>query len=198
MATRRRSRRQTAEADTALGEDQNRPVRPGHLPPVTAPSPTDPAVIERERWSERLLERLDAPMGALGVLFARLVIGETVSQPTGAVAVGFTVVSWVLWLVFALEFVVRAVAAPSTTTFLRRNWWQLIFLALPFLRFLRFLGALRSIRRGARVRTCRCHRCSGRAGAPAANSRIASHGSPSRPCASSSAAARSSTSSPER
>jgi len=27
--------------------------------------------------------------------------------------------------------------ARSTTAFLRRNWWQVIFLALPFLRFLR-------------------------------------------------------------
>lgn len=103
------------------------------------------------RWAEQLIERLDAPMGALGVLFALLVLVETVSQPTGAAATGLAIASWALWSVFVLEFVVRALGAPSTGTFLRRNWWQVIFLALPFLRFLRFLRALRAIRRTARV-----------------------------------------------
>lgn len=90
-------------------------------------------------------------MGALGVLFALLVLVETVSRPTGAAATAISVASWLLWGVFVAEFVVRAMAAPSTTTFFRRNWWQVIFLALPFLRFLRFLRALRTIRRTARV-----------------------------------------------
>lgn len=106
---------------------------------------------ERQRWAEQVIDRLDAPMGALGILFGLLVLVETLSRPTGAVAFGFAVASWLLWAVFALEFVGRAVVAPSTSAFLRRNWWQLIFLALPFLRFLRFLRALRTIRRGARM-----------------------------------------------
>jgi voltage-gated potassium channel len=102
-------------------------------------------------WSDRLLERLDAPMGALGVLFALLVLVETLSRPTGPAARGLAIASWILWAIFVLEFVVRAVDAPSTSAFLRRNWWQLIFLALPFLRFVRFLRALRTLRRTARV-----------------------------------------------
>lgn len=112
-----------------------------------------PSTGERgdERWSEELLERLDAPMGALGVLFALLVLVETLSRPTGAAATGLTIASWTLWAIFVVEFVVRALGARSTATFLRRNWWQLIFLALPFLRFLRFLRALRSLHRSARV-----------------------------------------------
>lgn len=102
-------------------------------------------------WAEHLLERLDAPMGALGVLFALLVLVETLSDATGTAADVLSVLSWILWTIFLVEFVIRAVGAPSTGTFLRRNWWQLIFLALPFLRFLRFLRALRAIRRAARV-----------------------------------------------
>lgn len=105
----------------------------------------------RERWAEDLLDRLDAPMGALGVLFALLVLVETLSSPAGTVADFLSALSWVLWAVFAVEFLVRTAAAPSTGAFLRKNWWQLIFLVLPFLRFLRFLRALRALRRGARV-----------------------------------------------
>jgi voltage-gated potassium channel len=51
------------------------------------------------------------------------------------------------------------VIAPSTRTFLRRNWWQLIFLAVPFLRFMRPLARLRLPRLGrvvsSAVRTSR-------------------------------------------
>ena len=90
-------------------------------------------------------------MGALGVLFGLVVLVETVSRPTGSSAVALTALGWVLWAVFAAEFVARAVVAPSSSAFLKRNWWQLIFLALPFLRFLRFLRALRSLRRASRT-----------------------------------------------
>jgi len=40
------------------------------------------------------------------------------------------------------------VVAPSTSRFLRRNWWQLLFLVLPFLRILRLVRALRVLRTG--------------------------------------------------
>jgi len=58
------------------------------------------------------------------------------------------VASWIVWGVFVLEFVLRAVIAPSTSDFLRRNWWQLVFLALPFFRFVRILARLRLARLG--------------------------------------------------
>ena len=106
---------------------------------------------ERHQWAEELLDRLDAPMGALGVLFALLVLVETISHPTGPAATAVTAASWVLWSVFAAEFVARAVVAPSTGAFLRKNWWQIAFLVLPFLRFFRFLRAVRRTSRLGRV-----------------------------------------------
>ena len=109
----------------------------------------DPVV--RHRWAEELLERLDGPMGALGVLFALLVLVETVSQPTGPAATAVIVTSWVLWAIFAAEFAARVVVAPSTSAFLRKNWWQVLFLVLPFVRFLRFLRAVRRTSRLGRV-----------------------------------------------
>ena len=133
----------------------SRPGLPGYNVRVRTGEHRHTSVPEQEegdsRWAEQLIERLDAPMGALGVLFALLVLVETISQPEGGAATVVSAASWVLWAVFALEFVVRAFGAPSPGTFLRRNWWQLIFLALPFLRFLRFLRALRTLRRTARV-----------------------------------------------
>lgn len=56
--------------------------------------------------------------------------------------------SWAVWVVFVGEFAFRLYLAPCRAVFLRRNWWQLIFLAVPFLRFLRLFWVLRTARVG--------------------------------------------------
>lgn len=89
-------------------------------------------------------------MTAAGVVFLLLVVAETVSSPGGRVGTAFSIASWVLWAAFVAEFLLRLVVAPSAGRYLRRNWWQLVFLVVPFLRFLRALRAIR-VARAARV-----------------------------------------------
>ena len=101
------------------------------------------APAERERAAETIADRLDGPMTALGIVFVLMVIAETVIAPGGALGTAFTIVGWLLWATFVAEFIVRMVVAPSTGTFLRRNWWQVVFLVLPFLRFARIVARLR-------------------------------------------------------
>lgn len=98
---------------------------------------------ERERLSEEIAERLDKPMTALGVLFLLLVLAETTTAPQGALATTYTAAGWLIWAAFVAELTVRAAVAPSAARFWRRNWWQLVFLALPFLRFVRLLARIR-------------------------------------------------------
>lgn len=98
---------------------------------------------ERERLSEQIADRLDKPMTALGVLFLLLVLAETATDPQGVLATTYTVAGWGIWAAFVAEFALRAFVAPSPARFWRRNWWQLIFLALPFLRFVRLLVRVR-------------------------------------------------------
>lgn len=102
----------------------------------------------RELWAERLLDRLTPVMSALGILFLLVVLAEQLAVQGSGLARALTVVGWVLWGVFAAEFLARLVVAPDTGRFLRRNWWQLLFLLLPFLRFLRLLRAARLLRTG--------------------------------------------------
>lgn len=109
------------------------------------------SLSERERLAEQLLDRLTPVMSALGVLFLFLVLGERAARPGSGLATVFTVAGWLLWAVFVAEFVARLVVAPDTGAFLKRHGWQVLFLALPFLRVLRLVRAVRLLRAGRLV-----------------------------------------------
>lgn len=101
---------------------------------------------ERERLAEAIAAWMDKPLTVLGVIFVLVVVADTSAGPRSALRSWFDALSWLLWAIFAFEFVLRAVIAPSTRTFFRRNWWQLVFLLVPFLRFLRVAGRLGRLR----------------------------------------------------
>jgi voltage-gated potassium channel len=103
---------------------------------------------ERERWAQELLDRLTPAMSALGILFLLVVLGEQFARAGSSVGLVFTIAGWLLWAVFVLEFLARMVVAPDTGRFWRRNWWQVLFLVLPFLRVLRLVRAVRVLRSG--------------------------------------------------
>lgn len=103
---------------------------------------------ERDHLAHEILDRLTPLMSALGIIFVLVVLGEQLTRPGSALSTVLTVLGWVLWVVFAAEFVARAVVAPQTGTFLRRNWWQILFIVLPFLRVFRLIRAARFLRTG--------------------------------------------------
>lgn len=102
----------------------------------------------RQRWAEELLDRLTPAMSALGILFLLVVLGEQLARPDSALSAGLATVGWLLWAVFAVELGARLLAAPDKARFWRRNWWQVAFLVLPFLRILRLVQAVRFLRTG--------------------------------------------------
>jgi voltage-gated potassium channel len=110
--------------------------------------PTTRDAEERQQWAEELLDRLTPAMSVLGLIFLLVVLSEQLARESAALSMGLTVTSWVLWGVFVAEFVARVVVAPDKRRFWRRNWWQVGFLALPFLRFLRLVRAVRFLRTG--------------------------------------------------
>lgn len=103
---------------------------------------------QRDRLAQELLDRLTPMMSALGIIFVLVILGEQLTQPGSWLSGVLGVVGWVLWGAFAAEFVARAVVAPDTGRFLRRNWWQVAFIVLPFLRVLRLVRAARFLRTG--------------------------------------------------
>lgn len=103
---------------------------------------------QRDRLAQDLLDRLTPLMSALGIIFVLVILGEQLTRPGSWLSTTLSVASWVLWAVFATEFVARAVVAPDTGTFFRRNWWQVLFILLPFLRVFRLVRAARFLRTG--------------------------------------------------
>ncbi|HYI33287.1 MAG TPA: hypothetical protein VEX88_07495 [Glaciibacter sp.] len=94
--------------------------------------------------AESLARSLDIPMGILGVLFLFLVLAQVLVTDEDTSRV-LTVAGWGFWAIFVVEFFLRACIARFRPAFWKRNWWQVVFLLVPFLRFFRALGALRWI-----------------------------------------------------
>lgn len=101
-------------------------------------------------------------MGVLGLVFLLVVLGQLLAtSPRWEAAL--SVAAWGLWLIFVGEFALRAYVAHDQRRFWARNWWQLVFLALPFLRFVRAVAFLRAARIGGVISaTVRGSRSAGR------------------------------------
>ena len=110
----------------------------------------DPAAPADSPEEEGLARRLDKPMGVLGLVFVLVVLGQSLAREAWLVTV-LTVAGWLCWGVFVAEFLFRALRARDQRRFWARNWWQVLFLALPFLRFARALTLLRAARLGGVV-----------------------------------------------
>ncbi|MEO7589371.1 MAG: hypothetical protein ABIS84_15235 [Arachnia sp.] len=95
--------------------------------------------------AEVLAARLDRPMGYLGLIFLFVVLGQLVVADPGWSS-ALQVTGWIFWGVFVAEFLLRAYIARFQIRFWKRNWWQVLFLLVPFLRFFRALQSLRLLR----------------------------------------------------
>ncbi len=104
---------------------------------------------EREEWEERLAAKLDMPVTVLGIVLVLVLIADNLTPSGSRLRLAFDIVEIVGLVVLVFEFVLRVRVAPSTGEFLRRNWWQLIFVILPFFRPLRLLSRTARIARVA-------------------------------------------------
>jgi voltage-gated potassium channel len=107
------------------------------------PEPDDEPTA-RERLAVLVEERLDIPMALLALVWALLVAYELIAPRDHQGWI--TTASNVIWVVFALEFLLKLVVSGKPRRFLVRHWPSVFFLALPALRMLRVLRAVRAMR----------------------------------------------------
>ena len=109
----------------------------------TAPAPPA-APTQRELAAHKIAQRLDRPIATLGVVALVLWLLEPFTSSQSLLDTTVEVFWVLITLAFLGEFIIRAIVAPETWPFLRKHWWEVGLIALPFLRFLRVLRAGRA------------------------------------------------------
>lgn len=108
-----------------------------------------------ENWNKYL----NLPLAILSLLYFALYSYGVVYKPQGASLQIVENFNNAIWVIFAIDIVLKFAARSSLKTFFKSYWLELIALTLPFIRFLRVfrfllaIRALRALNRGRREKT---------------------------------------------
>jgi voltage-gated potassium channel len=91
--------------------------------------------IELEQWERRA----EWPLAVLALVFLAVYSVEVLARPGGYEAQALLGATWVIWGVFALDYVVRLRLAPDRSRWFVRHLFALAIVVLPLLRPLRLL-----------------------------------------------------------
>lgn len=118
-----------------------------------------PAVTgsEREELLEQISDLMERPMLLLSVAWLVLVVMDL----AGYNRPWLDKLSWVIWAVFVLHFVLEFVIAPRKGEYLKTNWLTALALFLPALRILRIARLARVLRAARATRGLRLVRVVG-------------------------------------
>jgi len=89
---------------------------------------------------------LDLPLTLASVLFLAAFVASLLLPDSSPHQVWLDWVITGIWVLFAVEFLVRLAAAPKRREFIRHNWLDLLAVGLPVLRGLRMVRAFRAMR----------------------------------------------------
>ena len=103
------------------------------------------ATPSRLELNRKLSRALDLPMAGASLLFLALVVASLALPGDSPHREWLEWAITAIWVLFAVEFLVRFAVAPERRAFLRRNWFDLLAVALPVLRGLRVVRAFRTL-----------------------------------------------------
>jgi voltage-gated potassium channel len=83
---------------------------------------------------------------SLAFVFLGLLVAEYAFALTPEQARWVELAGWVIWLAFALDFIVRFALADAKVAYVRRNWLTVLALVLPAFRVFRAARAVRAVR----------------------------------------------------
>jgi len=103
--------------------------------------------VERRQQALEAVERFtEVPMIALSVAMLPLLLAPLVLELSGTAEDAVLAADWAIWATFALELGVKTYLAPTRSTYLRRHWFDVVIVAVPFLRPLRIVRSVRALR----------------------------------------------------
>jgi len=100
----------------------------------------------REELREKLDRYLDLPLALASVVVVLLIVIQLSGEVSGPWQRRLEALSWGLWSLFLLEFLVKFALAPVKCRYVREHWLDVLVVLLPFLRFLRLARILRATR----------------------------------------------------
>lgn len=80
-------------------------------------------------------QTLEKPVSFLGFIWLALVIASLVLPGRNPI---LSTLSWVIWGIFAVDFLIRFALAPKRVRYLKKNWLVALSLMLPALGIIRF------------------------------------------------------------
>lgn len=107
--------------------------------------------IQHERW--QLLEAIDEWTERPLIFLSLVWLGLLILDFTRGLSPLLQNVSYAIWALFILDFLIEIAIAPHKLTYLRRNWLTAIALMLPALRILRVFRALQILRAVRAIRS---------------------------------------------
>src|SRR3972149_11556806 len=112
--------------------------------------------MDKERRSQ-LLEKFEQatelPLLLLAVAMIPLLVLPIATDLSAAADTTLLSVDWTIWAIFALELSVRTYLSERRVKYLVAHWYDVLIVALPFLRPLRIVRSARALRllRGVRA-----------------------------------------------
>jgi len=100
----------------------------------------------REEVREKLDRYLDVPLALASVVVVLLIIVQLSGEVSEPWQGRLEALSWALWSLFFLEFLVKFALAPVKRRYVREHPLDVLIVLLPFLRFLRLARVLRATR----------------------------------------------------
>ena len=100
----------------------------------------------REELREKIDRYLDLPLTLASVVVVLLVIIQLSGEVSGVWQRRLEALSWGLWSLFLLEFMLKFALAPVKRRYVRDHWLDVLVVLLPFPRFLRLARVLRASR----------------------------------------------------
>ncbi len=96
--------------------------------------------------SEKWEKVSSLPLALLGLIYLGVYAAEVVISLDNVVPPFLTMISSAIWLVFALDVIIRFVGSGSLLKFLRGSWLEVAALLIPFVRFLRVFRVILALR----------------------------------------------------
>jgi len=111
----------------------------------------DQTELGRERW--KLLHQIDALLDGPMIVLSLVWLGLLILDFTQGLGPILSTVSYAIWGLFVLHFLMGIVLAPSKAQYLRHNWLTALALLLPAFRMLRAVRAFRLLRAARAARS---------------------------------------------